>query len=468
MRRIGRVARGVVALLAVAIVGVVTWLIGWVLPIATGAAAKTVCSDVFVAGRDPAGLLDVEVPSAAFVDYEVDRAARRVTASALGLAEKTAVARPGLGCVLALEAAPEALQAEGFEPTPRPDATAGLPWPEGQAIQEGDPPGLDRPALTAAIDAIFTEDGDGPPLNTRAVVIIAGGRIVAERYAPGFTADTPQLGWSMTKSVTSALIGVLAGRGQLDIDAPIGFAAWQGDERRAITWDQLLRMSSGLAFEEEYSLRSDVTVMLFDLHDSSALPLAQGLAAPIDSVWYYSSGTTNLLSRRIREVVGDDKAYRRLAHDALFVPIGMHSAVMEADASGVLLGSSFMYATPRDWARFGLLYLRGGVWGERRILPAGWVERSITPTPTHPDAGYGLQWWLNAAKDPERRPYPGVPADAYFASGHQGQVILVVPSRDAVIVRFGMTNGRKWPRDAFATAVLAALPPGNPPPVREG
>jgi CubicO group peptidase (beta-lactamase class C family) len=265
----------------------------------------------------------------------------------------------------------------------------------------------------------------------------------------------------MTKSVTNALVGILVARGEVSIDEPIGVASWAGpeDPRAALTWDHLLRMSSGLEFNESYGLRSDVTVMLFDHPDGSALPLAYGLADPIDTRWSYSSGTTNLIQRRIRELFNDDPAYHRFPHEALFTPIGMHSAVLETDPGGTFVGSSFMYATARDWARFGQLYLQDGVWAGERILPEGWVARSITPTPGHPSAGYGSQWWLNAAADPEQRELPGAPADSYLASGHQGQMVLVVPSREAVIVRLGMTNGRKWPRAEFATAVLAALPP---------
>lgn len=444
----------------VAVLGVGIWLAGWVFPIGTGIAAKTVCSDVFVSARAPEGLLDDEVPKAFFVNYEVDAAGRSVTASAFGLASKTAVYRPGLGCALALQVDADSLRAQGFE---APATVASdAPWPAGEgADTRPDPAGLDRGALEAAIDQLFVDpDDEGPPLNTRAVVIVHHGRLLAERYAPGFDAETPQLGWSMTKSVTNALVGILVARGELAIDDPIGFASWAGadDPRAALTWDHLLRMSSGLDFNEDYGLRSDVTVMLFDHPDGSALPLAYELADPIDTRWSYSSGTTNLIQRRIRELFNDDAAYHRFPHDALFAPIGMHSGVIETDPSGTFVGSSFMYATPRDWARFGQLYLQDGVWDGQRILAQGWVARTITPTPSHPSAGYGMQWWLNAAPDPEQRALPGVPADAYLASGHQGQMVLVVPSRELVIVRLGMTNGIKWPRAEFAAAVLEALP----------
>jgi len=450
--------------------GAVAWFAAGLLPIGTGIVAKTVCSDVFVAQRSPRALLDDEVPQAAWVNYEVDDERSLVRATALGIFERTATHRPGLGCALTIGTDAESLRDHGFEPQPADavdDAANDRPWPNGTASASGpDPDGLDRAALEAAVDGIFGDepafdaDTSGRRLNTRAVVVVHRGRLVHERYAPGFDATTPQLGWSMTKSVTSALVGMLVMRGQIDVDAVMGFAAWTDadDPRREITWDHMLRMSSGLRFDERYGGRSDATRMLFDSHDGSAIALERPLAHPVDTHWAYSSGTTNLLQRRIRELFDDDAAYHRFPHEALFEPLGMRSAVMETDPSGTFVGSSFMYATPRDWARFGQFYLQDGVWDGQRLLPEGWVARSVAPTPTHPSRGYGWQWWLNAAEDPTERPMPNVPPDAYFASGFQGQTVLVVPSREAVIVRLGMTNGPRYPQDRFAAAVLAALP----------
>ena len=228
-----RIVKTIAAVLALGLVGVFIWLVGWIFPIGTGISAKTVCSDVFVAGRSPEGLLEQEVPKAFFVGYEVDEAQHSVRASAFGFAGKTAVYRPGLGCTLALGVEPETLRSQGFEPANAALPAGTAPWPEGDGKDERpDPAGLDRPALEAAIAELFVEEGE-LPLHTRAVVVVQDGRLLAERYAPGFDADTPQLGWSMSKSVTSALVGVLVGRGEVDIDQPIGFAEWSeaGDPR---------------------------------------------------------------------------------------------------------------------------------------------------------------------------------------------------------------------------------------------
>ncbi|MCY0994442.1 serine hydrolase [Nannocystis sp. ILAH1] len=444
---------------AFVLLAAVVFVSGWILPTATGYVAKNACSAVFVAGRDPDRIGEDLAPMW-YVSFAVDREQRRVHASVLGLAGRTAVHRDGLGCALAIGAAPEALQAQTLAVQHAPAGDA--PWPAGEGERlAADPPGLDRAALDAAVTAAFSEPNPDSLRLTRAVVVVHGGAIVAERYADGFDRGTRHLGWSMSKSVTGALIGILVGRGRLTRDAPAPVPAWSGDPRGAITLDQLLRMSSGLQFEERYGPLADATHMLFEVEDAVAVALARPLAHDPDTVFAYSSGTSNILSWIVRNQFPALADYHRFPHEALFAPIGMRSAVFETDASGTFLGSSFVYATARDWARFGLLYLRDGVWDGARILPEGWVEYSRTPTRTGP-GDYAAHFWANAPDpaDPSKRRLPHVPPDAYQASGFQGQAVLVVPSRDAVIVRLGMTHERAaWDLDNFAAAVLAALPP---------
>lgn len=431
---------------------------GWVLPTATGFVAKNACSAVFVAGRDPAQILAEDLAPYPYVSVRVDREQQLVRASVLGLAGRTAVHRPGLGCALAIAVPPERLRQQGFTPPPADPSRA--PWPRG----DGDPAaitGLNRVALDAAVAAGFDEPNPASLRRTRAVVVIHDGELVAERYADGFDRDTRHLGWSMSKSITSALVGVLVGRGQLDIKAPAPVPAWAGDARRDITIDQLLRMSSGLEFEERYGALADATHMLFEQDDAAAYALAKPLEHPPGTVFSYSSATTNILSWIVRQQFADDAAYHRFPHEALFGPIGMQSAIFETDAAGTFVGSSFVYATARDWARFGLLYLQDGVWDGTTILPPGWVEYSRTPTPTSADREYAAHFWTNAGdpKDPSKRRFPHLPTDAYQASGFQGQAVLIVPSRSAVIVRLGMTHDRPaWDLDTFAAGILAALP----------
>lgn len=445
---------------ALILTAAVVFAIGWILPTATGYVAHNACSAVFVSGRDEAQIAAEDLARQSYVSFVVDREQERVRATVLGLAARTAVYRPGLGCVLAVDADPEVLRAQGFEPMRA--AASAAPWPNGDGDEtRPDPPGLDRAALDAAVAAGFDEPNPASLRRTRAVVVIHDGVLVAERYAAGFDKHTPQLGWSMSKSVTSALVGVLVGRGALEPRAPAPVPAWADDPRKAVTLDQLLRMSSGLEFEERYGMLADATHMLFEVDDAAGFALAKPLAHPPDTVYSYSSATSNILSWIVRRQFTDDAEYHRFPHEALFAPLGMRSAVFETDAAGTLLGSSFVYASARDWARFGQLYLQDGVWNGVRILPEGWVDYSRAPTPTSATGEYAAHFWANAGApgDPSTRRLPHLPVDAYQASGFQGQAVLIVPSRRAVIVRLGMTHERSaWDLDHFAAGVLAALP----------
>jgi CubicO group peptidase (beta-lactamase class C family) len=324
---------------------------------------------------------------------------------------------------------------------------SGLPWPSGDRLDPASLPPVDRAALDAAVARAFTEpDPAEPVVHTRAVAVVWRGALVAERYAEGFDATTPLLGWSMTKSLTNALVGLRVSDGALDLRAPAPVPEWQapGDPRAAITPDQLLRMSSGLAFDEVYDdLSSDAVTMLFGDggDDMGAFAARKPLAVPPDTRWSYSSGTTNLIQRMLRGTFPDHATYLRYPFERLFHRIGMTRSWIEPDASGTYVGSSFGYGTARDWARFGLLFLNDGVWDGERLLPEGWVRYSTTPTPAAPEGRYGAHWWLNAGEPgaPGKRPWPRLPPDAYRASGFEGQSVMIVPSRDLVVVRLGWT-----------------------------
>ena len=318
--------------------------------------------------------------------------------------------------------------------------------------------------LSSAIDKAFAEKDPAHPVRTRAIVVVYKGRIIAERYAPGISADTPLPGWSMAKSVTNALVGILVKEGRLSLDRPVQVPEWSGanDPRKKITLDQLLRMSSGLEFDERAGpFVSDVNRMLLRSRDASAYALAKQLRYDPGSRWQYSSGTTNIISRIIRNSFGGRTAdYHAFPRKALFDKIGMTGAVMEVDASGTFVASSFMYATARDWASFGLLYLQDGVWDGERILPPGWVDYTRRPSSTAPSGKYGAHFWTNGTPemDDRLRPFRNLPADTYFASGYEGQNIVIVPSRDLVVVRLGMTRQRiTWGMAAFIAEILAAF-----------
>jgi CubicO group peptidase (beta-lactamase class C family) len=267
----------------------------------------------------------------------------------------------------------------------------------------------------------------------------------------------------MSKSVTNALVGVLVKQGRLDLKAPAPVPEWQtpGDPRGMITLDQLLRMSSGLEFSEVYLPLFDATRMLYESRDFAAYAAEKPLSARPDARFSYSSGTANIISRIVRGAIEKDhRNYYDFMRRELFDKIGMSSAVVEADPSGTFVGSSYALATPRDWARFGLLYLWDGVWRGERILPEGWVAYTTTPTPKAPKGQYGALFWLNAGSrsNPSDRRWPSVPQDAYSAEGFMEQRLIIIPSHELVLVRFGASVDRKaWNTETFIADVLAAF-----------
>jgi CubicO group peptidase (beta-lactamase class C family) len=413
------------------------------LAVGTGYAAKVSCSLARNSGQDPERVVRDYVayevaPLGPFLRVEVGEGG--AAASALGLAKARAVHRPGLGCTLLAAAGESGLAPASGIDAPRPELPLELPWPEGGAGPEA--PAL--PAVEAAIDRAFAEPDPTPGRlrQVTAIVVAHRGRLVAERYAGGYGPATPMLSWSMAKSVLAALVGVAVGEGRLDLHAAAPVPEWQAsdDPRAAITLDQLLRMSSGLAFDERYGATNDVSRMLFAEPDAGAFAARSPLAAAPDRVWSYSSGTSNLLARALRDLFGDLGALVRYSRERLFDPAGMTSAFFEPDASGSFVASSFAFATARDWARFGELHRRDGVLLDRRILPPGWVAYVTTPTPAAPERGYGAHWWLNAGDpaDASRAAWPAMPRDAYAARGHSGQWVVVVPSAELVVVRLGL------------------------------
>ncbi len=415
----------------------------------SGFMAQTLCEGVFISGRGPQSLLDEDLKGKGyellvFFQPEIAMEAKRVSASAFGLGRQTAIFRDGLGCTL-LDGHSEAeLEAEaaGVFHQPDPPNKEAL-WPEGERVELGKlPEGVDGAALELAIDAVFAEPDAAHPHRTRALVVVQGGRIVAERYAPGFTSTMPLIGWSISKSAMNALIGLRVGDGKLALTDTALMPEWRGkdDPRGAISLDELMRMTSGLAFDESYGDReSDVARMLFVQGDKAAFAAGKPLLFPPDTHWAYSSGTTTILARVLRETFGEERDYLRYPEERLFGPLGMRSALLEPDASGTFAASSFLYATARDFARLGLFFLHDGVWQGTRILPEGWVDYSLKATPLSSDGEYGAHVWL---KLPESSGggEPPMPADAYYMLGHDDQVVAIVPSRDLVIVRLGLTR----------------------------
>ena len=440
-RRRALAIAGVIALIVFATAGVYAARVASIL---AAYKAKMLCSEVFVAGRDPQIVereLEVDdLTPLKYISTSVDRGARRVTSSVAGMVGQEAVYRESRGCAVRF--------------APDTQGTAARPA-EGRAAPAGAASTNDT--LRAVLDRAFAEPEPERPRRTRAVVIVRDGQVVAERYAEGFTADTPLLGWSMTKTVTNALVGILVKDGRLAVDRLVPIPEWQADERRQITLDHLLRMSSGLQFNESAANPlSDVTVMLLHRPDAGLYAADKRLASPPGTVWQYSSGTSNIVSRIIRQTLKDDAEYVAFPRRALFDRIGMTHAVLEADAGGTFVGSSFMYATARDWARLGQLYVQDGVWDGQRILPDGWVTYTRSPAPADATKQYGAHVWLKVADH-----YSGdavLPADAFHAAGHAGQFVTMIPSAKLVIVRLGLTRyPDAWDHTAFVRDVLNAM-----------
>ncbi len=423
--------------------------------IGTAFAAKTVCSAMFLSGRAPESVQAEDLGAYRsrpldLVELEVDRSAGVVTGRLLGIAERQAVYRDGFGCTLAIGASVARLKAAA--PKLVPIARGDGVWPEGDRVAYAP-----HPALEAALDDAFVEAHAERPKRTRAVVVVHRGRIVAERYAAGIAPATPLPGWSMSKSVVGALAGTLVGLGLWRLDAPVPLAAWRqpGDPRAAITLEQLLAMSSGLEFEESYRAPlSDVNLMLWAGGDAAGYAAAKRLAHPPGAHWQYASGTTNVLAAAMRETLG--RAYPTYPRRALFEPLGMASAVLETDASGTFVGSSLMFATARDWARFGLLFANDGLWNGARVLPEGWVRYSATPAAAAAERNYGAHWWLKLER-PAGAPAAELPPDAFHAAGHGGQYVSVVPSRALVVVRLGHAlDDGAWDQEAFVARIISA------------
>jgi CubicO group peptidase (beta-lactamase class C family) len=459
-----RLLRIVLAAAAPALVVAIVYFGRQIILVGTAYVSKTVCSGVFVTGRKAQSVLDAEIRSndpgiLRIVSVEVDRSAGTVRSRLLGLGERVAIYREGLGCTLAVGVAPRELASRGLPMPAAMPATLRGPWPSRATVGDSTP-GLSPAAVTAALDEAFAEPGPLPSRRTRAMVVVHDGRIVGERYAPGYGPDSPLPGWSMTKSVINALVGVLVREGRLALDEPLRVPEWSraGDPRGAITLRQLLQMSDGLRFSESYgNPLGDVLSMLFWTGDAAGFAAGKSLAAPPGSRWSYSSGSTNIIARGLRQSVGGSEAdYLLFPRRALFEPLGMASAVMEPDAAGDYVGSSFMFATARDWARFGLLYLQDGVWEGKRILPEGWVAFSVKPAPAAPGGVYGAHFWLRLGRGTYAPSGDeGIPADAYHAIGHEGQLLTVIPSRRLVVVRLGLSVGHGvWDHAAFLRRLL--------------
>jgi len=422
----------------------------------TSFSAKQLCSGVLMAGLDPGRMRNEDLAAGkGLIQTKIDPTGGRVEASALlGLIRAEAIQNGERGCIARLNGQPTPDRPKQAAQTSRDPKPSDQPW-RLIATATAKPPELNSKVLKRVLDRAFREDDPHTPKRTRAVVVVQDGWVIAERYAKGIRPDMPLIGWSMSKSITHALIGRAIQEGVLDPNLPPAVPEWSNpeDPRQRISLDQLLRMNSGLVFEESTgTLDSDLVRMLTQEADMAGFAASKPLAQKPGKKWNYSSGTTNILSRILRHVIDDDQRYWSFPLQALFAPLGMTTAVLESDSSGTLVGSSLVWASGRDWARFGQLYLDQGSWNGKQLLPFNWVEQAQTAS-RGSKGGYGAHWWLSRRKS--RR---DLPKNSFSAEGYQGQLLLVAPSQRAVIVRLGQTPKKPgFDANAFGADVLSAL-----------
>lgn len=401
------------------------------LDLISGFSSKSVASGHFLDNRSLKVIEsgDNAIDMIDLADNSINTTEKYAEASVYGLKTRRAVYREGLGAVLIND------DYDPKEPYLVPKRNfilqKNIPFPYGESEPEKPTfTNIDYASLQKAMDKAFTPNAKGKKC-TRAVVVVYKDQLIAEKYAPGFTKDSRLLGWSMTKSITATLFGILQKQGKLTVNQKAPISEWAKDERKNISIHNLLQMNSGLAWEENYDAISDVTKMLFQESDMTQSQIDKPLVGKPNATWNYSSGTTNLLSGILRKQFKTHQEYLDFWYSGLIDKIGMHSMLVETDLKGNYVGSSYAWANARDWAKFGLLYLHQGNWNGEQLFDSSWSKYVATPTPTS-DGQYGAQFWLNSSGT-----MPDCPKDIYYADGYQGQRVFIIPSHDMVIVRLG-------------------------------
>ncbi len=461
----------VVALLVAVVVAVVMW---FDIPSnAAGMAAKSVCSAAFVAGRgtDAPTLMEQDVlpasPALGLVSTQVDAEQASVTAEFLGMFDRRASLQSGRGCVLDTEPDP---QAQPFVAPP----TDPQPWPTGDTVVPRSqwPQGVDAGALDEVVEDAFEGSGDPLAANARGVAVVQDGRLLVVRDGSDIGPGTPLHGWSMTKTVAGMLAYATLQERGIDLQTPVvdafppdrepaWVAQWREDDRAEITVADLVFMRPGLAVDEGYQPWEPVVQMLYGEPDMAGWAADHPTDHAPGTYWEYLSATSNILADVVKAQFATDEEYWDYSRAALFDPIGVTSATLETDTTGTWVGSSYLWASVTDWARLGQLMLDDGRWQGRQVLPSGWLELAATRAmPDGEGRGYGAQTWIPG--DPvggECRDTPGVPADTLSMEGHWGQLVAMIPSQDAVVVRLGWTfESDQFDACRFIADVAAALP----------
>ena len=414
------------------------------LNIIAGYSAKSTASSVFLANRtlEFTNKTDTNFSPIYLASDEVNTDKKLTTSSVLGLLTRKAFYRDGLGSVLALR--DDDINKKHIVPK-RELANNSTPFPYGNAPQKDTLfNNIDYSKLNETLEVLFDSVNQ-----TRAAVVVYKNQIIAEHYADGFNQDSKILGWSMTKSIVSTLFGVLEYQNKINVFDKAPFVEWANDERKEITIHNLLQMNTGLEWDEDYNTLSDVSKMLFLERDMTKSQINKPLVGKPNEAWYYSSGTTNLLSGILRQQFKTHQEYLDFWYVDLIDKIGMNSMIVETDLAGNYVGSSYGWATARDWSKLGLLYLHNGNWNGEKLFTKEWVKYATTPTPTS-KGWYGAQIWLNAGKR-----YPNTPKNMYSFNGYQGQNVYVLPDQDLVVVRMGLTKNADV--DALLNGIIKSI-----------
>ncbi|MCF6213352.1 MAG: beta-lactamase family protein [Flavobacteriaceae bacterium] len=420
------------------------------LDVVTGFSSKSVASGVFLAHRTQESIEkgDNDIPSIDMAKNTVNFEEKSVTSKVFGLKKRTAIFREGLGAVLMIDGVTDDLK---YEIPTRNFTKINKPYPYGDLPQKDTVfTDVNYTLVKKAVADAFDKPGENVK-RTRSVLVLYKDHIIAEKYAEGFDVNTPMLGWSMTKSITATIYGILQKQGKLNVNQSHLFKEWENDDRANITLNDLLHMNSGLEWDENYDNLSGVTRMLFMDKDMSMRQRQKPAKYKPDTHWYYSSGTTNLLSGWLRTQFKTHQEYLDFWYTDLLDKIGMHSALIETDLAGNYVGSSYGWATTRDWAKFGTLNLHYGNWDGAQIIDTTWVNYIKTPTNTS-NGRYGAHFWLNAGGI-----YPDVPKDMFSCNGFQGQMVFMIPSKNLVVVRTGLTESPDFDFNAFLKGILAGV-----------
>lgn len=427
------------------------------LDLISGFSAKSIASGHFIDNRNLETIQqgDNDIPKVDWATNKINKEGKFVTSTVYGLKERKAIYREGLGATLIND---DFDVTKPYEVPKRTKADNLIQFPYGNFIPKVSPirfdttltNTVDLDKLDAVVANAFDKNGVKKK-RTRSVIVVYKGKIISEKYADGFDEFSKILGWSMTKSLTATYFGILQKQGKIDIMKPAPIKEWANDERRNITINDLLHMNSGLEWEEDYSKISDVTKMLFQAEDMSKPQIEKKAVYKPNSHWHYSSGTTNLLSGILRKQFRTHQEYLDFWYTSLLDKIGMNSALIETDMAGNFVGSSYGWATTRDWAKFGLLYLQKGNWNGEQIFDESWAKYVSTPTNTS-NGRYGAQFWLNLSGY-----FPDVPRDMFYCNGYQGQMVAIIPSHDLVIVRMGLTEEPEFDFNGFLRDVIGSL-----------